>query len=69
MSPDAESWRITTYMLLLISTAVFLLQRSSWAMFETVFEVCVFHLTAFVCALIYLKIQGNKENQLAQNCK
>jgi hypothetical protein len=63
LNTDAESWRTTTYVLLLISTAVFLLQRSSWAMFETVFEVCVFHLTALVCALIYLKIRGNTENQ------
>lgn len=57
MSSDTKSWRTTTYILLLISTVVFLLQRTSWAMFEAVFEVCIFHLPTLVSALIYMKMR------------
>ncbi len=56
-SSAAKTWRITAYVMLSLSFIVFLLQRTSWALFDTVFEVCIFHIPAFFSALIYLKIR------------
>jgi hypothetical protein len=44
--------------MLLLSVSVFLLQRTSWALFDPIFEVCIFHVPAFFSALIYLKMRG-----------
>ena len=60
MSQDLVSWRTTTIVLTLLSVGVFLLQRTSWAMFDTVFELCIFHIPSLVCAAIYLRLQGGK---------
>lgn len=60
MSQDIVSWRTTTVVLTLISIGVFLLQRTSWAMFDTIFELCIFHIPSLVCAVIYLRLHGDK---------
>lgn len=49
-------WRATAYVLVLLSALVFLVQRTSWAMFDIVFEVCIFHIPALFSAVIYMKI-------------
>ncbi|MFB0558123.1 MAG: hypothetical protein ACETVY_03290 [Candidatus Bathyarchaeia archaeon] len=49
-------------MMLLISLTMFLLQRTSWAMFDAVFEVCIFHIPTLFSSIIYLRIR--RDNQL-----
>jgi hypothetical protein len=44
--------------MLALSLGVFLIQRTSYAAFDLVFEVCIFHIPALVCAVIYLRILG-----------
>jgi len=51
---------MATIVLTMISVGVFLLQRTSWAMFDTIFELCIFHIPSLVCAVIYLRLQGGK---------
>lgn len=49
-------WRATAYVLVLLSALVFLVQRTSWAMFDIVFEFCIFHIPALFSAAVYMKI-------------
>ena len=56
---DRESWRLTTLLLVTLSLAVFLVQRTSWAIFDTVFEVCIFHIPAFFSAVLNVKFRGD----------
>ncbi|UCH56983.1 MAG: hypothetical protein JSV18_06500 [Candidatus Bathyarchaeota archaeon] len=58
---NVSSWRITTIFLVLLSSVIFLIQRTSWAIFETVFEICIFHIPTLVSAAIYLKLQGSQD--------
>ncbi len=60
MNQDLVSWRTTTIVLALLSVGVFVLQRTSWAMFDIVFELCIFHIPSLVCAAIYLRLQSGK---------
>jgi len=55
---DKESWRLTTLLLVTLSIAVFLVQRTSWAVFDTVFEVCIFHIPAVFSAAVNVKFRG-----------
>ena len=55
---EKESWRLTTLLLVALSFAVFLVQRTSWAVFDTVFEVCIFHIPALFSAALNLKFSG-----------
>ncbi len=36
------------------------MQRTSWAMFDVIFELCIFHIPSLVCAAIYLRLQGGR---------
>ena len=63
MGPYNESsWRATTYMMVALSLGVFLIQRTSYAIFDLVFEACIFHIPAVACALIYLRILGRSSS-------
>ena len=53
---DVGSWRATTYVMLALSISVFLIQRTSYAVFDLAFEACIFHIPALACAVIYLRI-------------
>jgi hypothetical protein len=55
---DKESWRLTTLLLVGLSLIVFLIQRTSWAVFDTVFEVCIFHIPALFSAALNTKFRG-----------
>ena len=55
---DRESWRLTTLLLVSLSLVVFLVQRTSWALFDTVFEVCIFHIPALFSAALNMKFLG-----------
>ena len=55
---DRESWRLTTLLLVSLSIIVFLVQRTSWALFDTVFEVSIFHIPALFSATLNLKFRG-----------
>ena len=55
---NASSWRATTYLMVALSLGVFLIQRTSYAMFDLVFEACIFHVPALACAIIYMRILG-----------
>jgi hypothetical protein len=46
--------------LTLLSMGVFMLQRTSWAMFDIIFELCIFHMPSLVCAFVYLRLHGQK---------
>ena len=52
-----ESWRLTTLLLVALSIVVFLVQRTSWALFDTIFEVCIFHIPALFSAALNLKFR------------
>ena len=54
---DRESWRLTTFLLVALSIVVFLVQRTSWALFDTVFEVCIFHIPSVFAAALNLKFR------------
>ena len=56
---DRESWRLTTLLLVALSIAIFLVQRTSWAIFDTVFEVCIFHIPALFGAALNVKFRGD----------
>ena len=55
---DRASWRLTTLLLVSLSLVVFLVQRTSWALFDTVFEVCIFHIPALFSAALNMKFLG-----------
>lgn len=40
---------------------VFILQRTSWALFDTVFELCIFYIPTVFCAFIYMRILSASE--------
>ena len=48
-------------MLVALSLVVFLVQRTSWAIFDTVFEVSIFHIPALFSAALNLKFRGTSE--------
>jgi uncharacterized membrane protein len=56
---EKESWRLTTLLLVVLSLIVFLIQRTSWAVFDTVFEVCIFHIPAVFSAALNVKFRGD----------
>ncbi|UCD44552.1 MAG: hypothetical protein JSV27_10595 [Candidatus Bathyarchaeota archaeon] len=68
MFSDVELWRRTTYALVVVSSIFFLLQRTSWAMFDPIFELCIFHIPTIFSALFYLKTRIDSEDR-AQNGK
>jgi hypothetical protein len=45
-----------------LSLCVFLIQRTSYAAFDLVFEACIFHIPAVACALIYLRVLGRSSS-------
>ena len=59
---NVSSWRATTYVMVALSFGIFLIQRTSYATFDLVFEVCIFHIPAFVCTVIYLRILGHSSS-------
>jgi hypothetical protein len=54
---ERESWRLTTLLLVTLSIVVFLVQRTSWALFDTVFEVSIFHIPALFSAALNVKFR------------
>ena len=60
---EPSLWRTTAYIMVSISAIVFLIQRTSWAMFDPVFEVCIFHLPALAGATIYYFIRRKEVSQ------
>jgi hypothetical protein len=54
---ERESWRITTLLLVTLSIVVFLVQRTSWALFDAVFEVSIFHIPALFSAALNVKFR------------
>lgn len=56
---NVSSWRATTYVMVALSLGIFLIQRTSYALFDLIFEVCIFHIPALVCAMIYIRILGH----------
>jgi hypothetical protein len=65
---DLELWRRTTYALIVVSSAFFLLQRTSWALFDPTFELCIFHIPTVFSAIFYLKMKIDS-SESAQNGK
>ena len=65
---DVNSWRKTTYALVAISLLIFLVQRTSWAIFDTIFEVCIFHIPALASSILYARMLASTDGGL-QNGK
>lgn len=59
---NVSSWRVTTYVMVALSLGIFLIQRTSYAMFDLVFEVCIFHFPALISAMIYLSFLGRSSS-------
>ena len=55
---DRKSWRLTTLLLVALSIVVFLVQRTSWVLFDAIFEVCIFHIPALFAAALNVKVTG-----------
>ncbi len=55
---DRGSWRLSTILLVGLSIVVFLVQRTSWAIFDIVFEVSIFHIPALFSAALNLRFMG-----------
>ena len=58
---EVNSWRKTTYALVAISLLIFLVQRTSWAMFDTIFEVCIFHIPALASSVLYTRMLASTD--------
>jgi len=56
---ERETWRLTTLLLITLSIIVFLVQRTSWAVFDTVFEVSIFHIPALFSAALNVRFRGD----------
>ena len=54
---ERDSWRLATLLLVTLSIVVFLVQRTSWALFDTVFEVSIFHIPALFSAALNVKFR------------
>ena len=54
--------RKTTYALVAISLLIFLVQRTSWAMFDTIFEVCIFHIPALASSVLYARMLASTDD-------
>ena len=50
---DLNSWKTTTIILVLISLAMFAVQRSSLMFLDVVFEFCIFHVPTIIAVGIY----------------
>jgi hypothetical protein len=53
--PEKDSWLIATFIMAIISSAAFIVQRAITPFFTYAFEVCVFYVPTFVLSIIYLK--------------
>ena len=58
---EVNSWRKTTYALTAISLLIFLVQRASWTRFDTIFEVCIFHIPALASSVLYAKMLASTD--------
>jgi len=54
---ESESWRITAWVLLAISSAIFVIQRFVASFLDPIFEFCIFHLPTLIAVLIYYRKQ------------
>lgn len=54
---DLNSWRTTTLVLVIISLAMFAVQRSSLMFLDVVFEFCIFHVPAIIAASVYVYLK------------
>ena len=59
----AATWRRATYIMLALSVMVFLIQRTRWVMFDLVFELCIFHIPAVFCAIIFYRLLGTSASE------
>lgn len=63
LAPELASWRITAYLMLLLSVTVFCIQRFILSFLDPIFELCIFHIPALVASLIYYKRASMKKIQ------
>ena len=53
---NIENWRITAYIFVILSVVIFLIQRTSLALIDNIFEFCIFHIPALVASIIYIRV-------------
>ncbi len=54
---DIESWKMTAIVLGVISIAMFAVQRSSYVILDTTFEICIFHVPAVIAVGVYVYLR------------
>lgn len=59
---ELNSLRFATLVLAVLSIGVFLMQRFIITIFEPVFEICIFHLSALISLTAYLWRRRNLNN-------
>jgi O-antigen ligase len=53
-SSELASWRIAAYLLIALSSTIFIIQRFIFSFLDPIFELCIFHIPALVASLTYL---------------
>ncbi|MBS7638754.1 hypothetical protein KEJ49_07765 [Candidatus Bathyarchaeota archaeon] len=54
-SSELASWRITAYLMVILSFIIFITQRFIYSFIDPIFEVCIFHIPALVASLAYYR--------------
>jgi hypothetical protein len=61
VSQEISSWRTTAVILLSISLTILLIQRTTWAFLDPVFEICIFHIPAISAVGVYFYMSKNQK--------
>ncbi|MCJ7731105.1 hypothetical protein MUP51_02205, partial [Candidatus Bathyarchaeota archaeon] len=53
---EKESWRKTSFILVLLSIIIGVIQRSQYQFLDEIFEIFIFHIPAVISLIIYNKV-------------
>lgn len=59
---ELGSWRTTAIILLTTSLTILIIQRTTWAFLDPVFEICIFHIPAILSVGVYFYMNKNRKN-------
>jgi hypothetical protein len=60
ISQELGSWRTTAIILVTISLTILIIQRTTWAFLDPVFEICIFHIPAVLAVGVYLHVNKKR---------
>ncbi len=70
VSQELSSWKMAAIMLTTISITILIIQRTSWAFLDPIFEICIFHIPAILAIGVYFyQIKNSKAFNLQTNSK